>query len=47
MRVPVIVVTMLVVTTPSEASRSCMSKTEARQHFLVPCISIGVARPAS
>jgi hypothetical protein len=33
MRVAVIVVTMLVVTTPSEASRSCMSKTEARQHF--------------
>src|ERR1700704_1135732 len=24
---------MLVVTTPSEASQSCMSKTEARQHF--------------
>jgi hypothetical protein len=24
---------MLVATTPSEASRSCMSKTEARQHF--------------
>jgi hypothetical protein len=24
---------MLVVTTPSEASESCMSKTEARQHF--------------
>src|SRR6202790_2094756 len=24
---------MLVVTTPSEASHSCMSKTEARQHF--------------
>jgi hypothetical protein len=24
---------MLVVATPSEASRSCMSKTEARQHF--------------
>jgi hypothetical protein len=33
MRVAVIVVTMLVVATPSEASRSCMSKTEARQHF--------------
>jgi hypothetical protein len=33
MRVAVIVVTMLVVTTPSEASQSCMSKAEARQHF--------------
>jgi hypothetical protein len=33
MRVAVIVMTMLVVPTPSEASRSCMSKTEARQHF--------------
>ena len=33
MRVAVVVVTMLVVTTPSEASHSCMSKTEARQHF--------------
>jgi hypothetical protein len=33
MRVAVIVVTMLAVTTPSEASPSCMSKTEARQHF--------------
>jgi hypothetical protein len=33
MRVTVIVVTMLVVTTPSIASQSCMSKTEARQHF--------------
>jgi hypothetical protein len=33
MRVAVIVMTMLVVTTPLEASRSCMSKTEARQHF--------------
>jgi hypothetical protein len=33
MRVAVIVVTMLAVTTPSEASQSCMSKTEARQHF--------------
>jgi hypothetical protein len=32
-RVAVIVVSMLVVTTPSEASKSCMSKTEARQHF--------------
>jgi hypothetical protein len=33
MRVAVIVVTMLAMTTPSEASQSCMSKTEARQHF--------------
>ena len=33
MRVAVFVVTVLVVTTPSEASQSCMSKTEARQHF--------------
>jgi hypothetical protein len=33
MRVAVIVVSMLVLTTPSEASTSCMSKTEARQHF--------------
>jgi len=33
MRVAVIVVSMLVVTTPSQASKSCMSKTEARQHF--------------
>ena len=34
MRVALIVVSMLVVAaTPSEASRSCMSKTEARQHF--------------
>lgn len=33
MRVAVIVVTMLAVTTPSTASQSCMSKTEARQHF--------------
>src|SRR5271169_5158158 len=32
MRVAVLVV-FLVVTTPSEASMSCMSKTEARQHF--------------
>jgi hypothetical protein len=32
-RVAVIVVSVLVVTTPSEASKSCMSKTEARQHF--------------
>jgi hypothetical protein len=33
MRAAVIVVSMLVVITPSEASKSCMSKTEARQHF--------------
>jgi hypothetical protein len=33
MRVAVIVVTMLAVTTPSETSQSCISKTEARQHF--------------
>jgi hypothetical protein len=33
MRVAVIVVSMLAAATPSEASKSCMSKTEARQHF--------------
>jgi hypothetical protein len=33
MRVAVIVVAMLAVTTPSQASQSCMSKTEARNHF--------------
>lgn len=33
MRVAVIVVTMLVATTPSLASQSCMSQAEARQHF--------------
>jgi hypothetical protein len=33
MRVAVIFVAMLVVTTPSRASQSCMSKAEARQHF--------------
>ena len=33
MRVAVIVVFVSVLTTASEASRSCMSKTEARQHF--------------
>jgi hypothetical protein len=33
MRVALIVVSMLMVTTPSEASKSCMSRTEARQHF--------------
>ena len=33
MRVAVIVVFVSVLTTPSEASKSCMSKTEARQQF--------------
>jgi hypothetical protein len=33
MRIGVIVVSMLVLTAPSEASESCMTKTEARQHF--------------
>ena len=33
MRVAVIVVAVLVVTTPSEASKSCMTKAEARQQF--------------
>lgn len=33
MRVAMIVVTIVVATTPLEASQSCMSKTEARQHF--------------
>ena len=33
MRVAVIVVFVSVLSTPSEASRSCMTKTEARQHF--------------
>jgi hypothetical protein len=33
MRVAVIVVMMVVVTTPSTASPSCMSQAEARQHF--------------
>jgi hypothetical protein len=33
LRVAVIVVSLMVVTTPSEASKSCMTKTEARQHF--------------
>jgi hypothetical protein len=33
MRVAAIVVLVSVLTTPSEASTSCMSKTEARQHF--------------
>jgi hypothetical protein len=33
MRVAVIVVFVSVLSTPSEASQSCMTKTEARQHF--------------
>jgi hypothetical protein len=33
MRIALIVVSMLAVATPSQASRSCMSQTEARQHF--------------
>ena len=33
MRVAVIIVSMLVVATSSEASKSCMTKTEARQYF--------------
>jgi hypothetical protein len=33
MRVAVIVVLMMVLTIPSEASKSCMTKTEARQRF--------------
>jgi hypothetical protein len=33
MRVAVIAVLMSVLTTPSEASKSCMTKTEARQHL--------------
>jgi hypothetical protein len=33
MRVAVFVVLVLVVSTPSQASQSCMTKTEARQHF--------------
>ena len=33
MRVAAIVVLMLVLTTPSKSSQSCMTKTEARQHF--------------
>jgi len=33
MRVALIVVSMLVVTTPSQASKSCMSKAEARQNL--------------
>jgi hypothetical protein len=33
MRVAIIVVSILAVSTPSKASKSCMSQTEARQHF--------------
>jgi len=33
MRVAVLVVFVLMVSTPSEASQSCMTKSEARQHF--------------
>jgi len=33
MRVAVIVAFVTLLTTPSEASTSCMSKTEAREHF--------------
>jgi len=33
MRVAIIVVSMFVVATPSQASKSCMTKTEAREHF--------------
>jgi hypothetical protein len=33
MRAAVIVVLMLVLTAPSEASKSCMTKSEARRHF--------------
>jgi hypothetical protein len=33
MRVAVIVAFVSLLTTPSEASTSCMSKTEAREHF--------------
>jgi hypothetical protein len=33
MRVAMIIAVVLVSTTPSEASRSCMTKAEARQHF--------------
>jgi hypothetical protein len=33
MRVAAIVVLLMVLTTPSEASKSCMTKTEARQRF--------------
>ncbi len=33
MRVALIVVFVSALTTPSEASKSCMSRTEAHQHF--------------
>jgi hypothetical protein len=33
MRVAIIVVSMFVMATPSQASKSCMTKTEAREHF--------------
>jgi hypothetical protein len=33
MRVAIIVVSILAVSTPSKASKCCMSQTEARQHF--------------
>jgi hypothetical protein len=33
MRVAMYIVAVLVMTTPSEASKSCMTKAEARQHF--------------
>ncbi len=33
MRVAAIIAVVLVSTVPSEASKSCMTKTEARQHF--------------
>src|ERR1700730_5307531 len=33
MRVAMIIAVVLVSTTPSEASKSCMTKAEARQHF--------------
>jgi hypothetical protein len=33
MRVAMYIVAVLVLTTPSEASKSCMTKAEARQHF--------------
>jgi hypothetical protein len=33
MRVAIIVVSILAVSTPAKASKSCMSQTEARQHF--------------
>ena len=33
MRVAIIIVSMFVMATPSQASKSCMTKTEAREHF--------------